>query len=58
MTLEQHIVAAQMHFGCFAGGAQLLQVTVAQFVLLVPFVTDGLSIGDALRHGRCRRRRV
>jgi hypothetical protein len=30
----------------------LLQMTVAEFVLLVPFVTDGLSVGNALWHGR------
>ena len=51
-TLVKHIVTAQMHLRGFAGGAQLLQVTVAEFVLLVPLVTDGLSIGDALGHRR------
>ena len=57
LTLEQHVVAPQVYLGGFTCGAQLLQVTVAEFVLLVPFVTDGLSIGDALRYGRrCRGR--
>jgi len=50
-TLVQHIVAAQMHFGSFASGAQLLQVTIAEFVFLVPLVTNRLSVGDALGTG-------
>ncbi len=56
-TLVQHIVAAQMHLGSFASRAQLLQVTIAEFALLVPLVTDRLSIGDALGHWRRGRRR-
>jgi hypothetical protein len=51
-TLGQHIVATQVHLRRFARGAQLLQMAVAEFVLLVPFVTDGLSIRDAFRHRR------
>ena len=50
--LLQHIIAAQMYFGSFAPRAQLLQVTIAEFVLLVPFVTNGLSVSDALWHRR------
>ncbi len=56
-TLVQHVVAAQMHFGSFAPGAQLLQVTIAEFVFLVPLVTNRLSVGDALWHRRRRGRR-
>jgi hypothetical protein len=52
LTLEKHIVAAQMHLRGFARGAQLFQVPVAEFVLLIPLVTHSLRVGDALRYGR------
>ena len=58
LTLGQHVVAAQVHLGSFDRGAQLLQMTVAEFVLLVPLVADGLRIGNALWHGRRFRRSV
>jgi len=52
LTFEQHIVTAQMDLGSFASRLQLLQMTVAQFVLLVAFVTDGLRVRNPFGNGR------
>src|SRR5262249_52488736 len=42
LTLEQDIVTAQMDLGGLARGLKLLQVSVAEFVLFVSLVADGL----------------
>src|SRR6266496_3668416 len=56
LTLEQHIVAPQMNLRWLTRGFQLLQVAVAEFVLFIPLVADGLSVGNSLRNRRPRRR--
>ena len=48
LTLGKHVVAAQVNLRRFAGGAQLLQVTVAEFSLFVFLVANGLRIRDPL----------
>src|SRR5215813_11737506 len=42
LTLEEDIVTAQMDLGGLARGLKLLQVSVAEFVLFVSLVADGL----------------
>ena len=52
LALEQHIITAQMLLRILAARAQLFQMTVAQFTLLILLVADGLSVGDLLRNAR------
>ena len=58
LTLGKHIVATQMDFRRFTGGAQLLEMTVAEFALGVLLVTDSLRVGDPLGDRRGRSVRV
>ena len=51
LALRQHIVTAQVNLSGLTGGAQLLQVTVAEFSLFVLLVADGLCIRDSLGDG-------
>ncbi len=54
LTLEQHVIAAQMNFSRLARGLQLLQMAIAEFVLFIALVADRLSISNALGNGgRC-----
>ena len=52
LTLEQHIIAAQVDLGRFAGGAQLFQMAVTKFAFLVFLVAHSLRVGDPLGHRR------
>jgi hypothetical protein len=58
LTFEKHIVAAQVDFGGLTCGAQLLEMTVAEFSLLVLLIANGLRVCNTLRGGSsCRLRR-
>ena len=52
LAFEQHIIASEMNFGGLSGSLQLLQMTVAEFVLFVALVADGLRVRDAFGNGR------
>ena len=52
LTFEQHVITAQVNFGGFARGLQLLQMAIAEFVPFIPLIADGLSISNALGNGR------
>jgi len=54
LTLEEHIVAAQVDLGGLSGCAQLFQMAVAEFAFFVPLVADGLRVCDPLRYRRRR----
>jgi hypothetical protein len=57
LTLEEHIVTAQMNLCGLARRAQLLQMPVAQFSLFVLLIADGLGVCDSFGHrgGSARR---
>ena len=56
LTFEQHVVAPQMSLSRFARGLQLLQVSVAEFALLILLIADGLRVNDSLGNWRSRSR--
>jgi hypothetical protein len=51
LTLEQHIIAAQVNARRLARSVQLLQVPVAELSLLVFLVANRLRVGDPLGYG-------
>ena len=54
VTLIKHVITSEMNFGWLSGSLQLLQMTIAELVLFVPFVADRLRVGNALRNRRSR----
>ena len=54
LTLGKNVIAAQVHLSSFACRVQLLEMAVAKLALRIPFVADGLRVGDAFGNcGRC-----
>ncbi len=51
LTLEKHVVTAQVNLRGFTRSAQLFEVTVAEFSLFVLLVADGLRVDDPLGNG-------
>jgi hypothetical protein len=51
LTLEKHIVTAQVNLGRLAGSSQLFQVTPTGFSLFVFLAANGLCVGDPLWDG-------
>ncbi len=60
LTLEEHVISAQVDLRGLTRGLKLLQVSITEFILFISLVADSLSVRDAFWNGRCfdDRRRI